>query len=86
MHMSSTGQKIFGGEAEERVTIDALCGDVAVSREVFKFVTYHQCRGSFGIYGPNDGFLRTIGGLHYPLGVDLDQSGHNPLPRLEGKE
>ena len=71
------GLERFCSIARERLFKWGLCGDIAISREVLKFVTYiYEGTAGYCVYDPDDSLLQTIGGLHSPLGVLLDQSGY----------
>ena len=70
---TSSGIQIF--DSKFGYCNQAVCGDVFISEENYRFVTYYSPDGKVEVRKPDNSLLHTICGLCYPLGVCLDQSG-----------
>ena len=74
VHIATTsGMEIF--DSKLGYCDQALCGDVAINQENYRFVTHHSSNGKLEIRKPDNSLLHTMHGLCWPLGVYLDQSG-----------
>ena len=74
VHIATTsGMEVFDSKVEYGKR--SCCGDVAISPEDYRFVSYFDNTGSLEVRKPDNTLLQCIDGLRYPLGLCLDQSG-----------
>ena len=73
LRKTTSGVKVFASRLD--YNNGAPCGDVAINKENYRFVTHHWTDGKLEVRKPGNSLLHSIRGLYFPLGVCMDQSG-----------